>query len=108
MCIRDSQWQWTIGLWKNQGLNAERAALAASSDNERIIARIMAHYEERLTADQSVDFDDLIGLPLKLLQNQEHVRQKWQALAEHILVDEYQDTNARQYEICLLYTSRCV
>ena len=96
------QWQWTISLWKNQGLNAERAALAASSDNERIIARIMAHYEERLTAYQSVDFDDLIGLPLKLLQTQERVRHKWQALAGHILVDEYQDTNATQYEMLKL------
>jgi ATP-dependent DNA helicase Rep len=96
------QWQWTISLWKNQGLNAERAALAASSDNERIIARVMAHYEERLTAFQSVDFDDLIGLPLKLLQTQEHVRQKWQKRAGHILVDEYQDTNATQYEMLKL------
>ncbi len=96
------QWQWTISLWKNQGLNAERALAAASNDNERIIARVMAHYEERLTAFQSVDFDDLIGLPLKLLQNHEQVRQKWQALAGHILVDEYQDTNATQYELLKL------
>jgi len=96
------QWQWTISLWKNQGLNAERALAAASNDVERIIARVMAHYEERLTAFQSVDFDDLIGLPLKLLQNHELVRQKWQGLAGHILVDEYQDTNATQYELLKL------
>ncbi len=95
-------WQWTISRWKNQGLNAARAALAANSDNERSVARIMGHYEERLTAFQSVDFDDLIGLPLKLLQNHEHVRQKWQALAGHILVDEYQDTNATQYDLLKL------
>ncbi len=96
------QWQWIISLWKNQGLNAERALLAASTDNERIVARVMAHYEERLTAYQSVDFDDLIGLPLKLLQNHEQVRQKWQGLVGHILVDEYQDTNATQYEMLKL------
>jgi ATP-dependent DNA helicase Rep len=96
------QWQWTISLWKNQGLNAEHALAAASNDNERIIARVMAHYEERLTAFQSVDFDDLIGLPLKLLQNHEQVRQRWQGLAGHILVDEYQDTNATQYELLKL------
>jgi ATP-dependent DNA helicase Rep len=95
-------WQWTISLWKNQGLNAERALAAASSDSERIVARIMAHYEERLSAYQSVDFDDLIGLPLKLLQNHEHVKHKWQALAGHLLVDEYQDTNATQYELLKL------
>jgi ATP-dependent DNA helicase Rep len=96
------QWQWTISLWKNQGLNAAAAAQQASNDGERIIARVMAHYEERLTAYQSVDFDDLISLPLKLLQHHEHVRQKWQAIAGHILVDEYQDTNATQYDLLKL------
>jgi ATP-dependent DNA helicase Rep len=96
------QWQWTISLWKNQGLDAASAAAQAGSDSERLTARVMAHYEERLTAYQSVDFDDLIGLPLKLLQNHEQVRQKWQELAGHILVDEYQDTNATQYELLKL------
>jgi ATP-dependent DNA helicase Rep len=96
------QWQWTLSLWKNQGLNSASAAAAASNDSERILARVMAHYEERLSAYQSVDFDDLIGLPLKLLQNHEHIRQKWQELVAHILVDEYQDTNATQYELLKL------
>jgi ATP-dependent DNA helicase Rep len=95
-------WQWTISLWKNQGMNSAAALAAASNDSERIIARVMAHYEERLTAYQSVDFDDLISLPLKLLQNHEAVRQKWQKQVGHILVDEYQDTNATQYELLKL------
>jgi len=95
-------WQWTISLWKNQGLNSASALAAAATDNERIIARVMALYEERLTAFQAVDFDDLIGLPLKLLQQHEQVRQKWQGLAGHFLVDEYQDTNATQYEMLKL------
>ncbi len=96
------QWQWTISRWKNMGHNAERAALAATDDKERLIARVMAHYEERLSAYQSVDFDDLISLPLKLLQQHQPVRHKWQALAGHVLVDEYQDTNATQYEFLKL------
>lgn len=95
-------WQWIISGWKSQGLSAEGAATLAKDDNERIIARVMAHYEERLTAYQSVDFDDLISLPLKLLQNHEQVRQKWQGLMGHVLVDEYQDTNATQYEVLKL------
>ncbi len=93
------QWQWTISLWKNMGFNAAQAAAQAKDDSERIAARVMAHYQERLAAYQSVDFDDLLGLPLRLLQNQEHIRQKWQGLAGHVLVDEYQDTNATQYEV---------
>ncbi|MEY4266695.1 MAG: hypothetical protein RIS90_1230 [Pseudomonadota bacterium] len=96
------QWQWTISLWKNMGLTAEGAALAARDDTERVIARAMAHYEARLSAYQGVDFDDLIGLPLKLLQHHEQVRQKWQGLVGHLLVDEYQDTNATQYELLKL------
>ena len=96
------QWQWTISRWKNMGLNADQAAVQASGDEERVIARIMARYEERLAAYQSVDFDDLIGLPLKLLQSHEAVRNKWQTALGHVLVDEYQDTNATQYEMLKL------
>ncbi len=96
------QWQWAISLWKNMGLNAAMAEAQAQDDNERITARIMARYEERLSAYQSVDFDDLIGLPLKLLQNHPEVRAKWQEQISHWLVDEYQDTNATQYELLKL------
>jgi len=93
------QWQWAISLWKNTGLNSAQALAQAKDDNERITATIMARYEERLSAYQSVDFDDLISLPLKLLQEHAHVRQRWQAALGHVLVDEYQDTNATQYEV---------
>jgi ATP-dependent DNA helicase Rep len=68
------QWQWTISLWKNMGLNASQAEAQARDDNERVTARIMGRYEERLAAYQSVDFDDLIGLPLKLLKDHPQVR----------------------------------
>ena len=103
------QWQWTISAWKSSGLNAAQALMQAESDNDRITATVMARYEERLTAYQSVDFDDLISLPLKLLQNYEHVRHKWQGLLGHVLVDEYQDTNATQYEVLKLLVggTRC-
>ncbi len=98
------QWQWAISAWKSAGLNAQQALALADDDNARITATVMGRYEERLTAYQSVDFDDLISLPLKLLQNHEHVRQKWQGLMGHILVDEYQDTNATQYDMLKLLT----
>ncbi|RZM02222.1 MAG: ATP-dependent DNA helicase Rep [Variovorax sp.] len=92
-------WQWTISKWKNMGMNSAQALAAAVDDDERATAQIMARYEERLTAYQSVDFDDLIGMPLKLLREHEAVRAKWQAALGHVLVDEYQDTNATQYEV---------
>jgi len=96
------QFQWTISLWKNQGLNAAQALAQAKDDHERVIATIMARYEERLSAYQSVDFDDLIGMPLKLLRDFPEVREKWRKALGHVLVDEYQDTNATQYELLKL------
>ncbi|MBC7617530.1 MAG: UvrD-helicase domain-containing protein, partial [Candidatus Saccharibacteria bacterium] len=96
------QWQWTISRWKSSGLNAAQALAEAPNEEDRVAAIVMGRFEERLTAYQSVDFDDLISLPLKLLQNHAEVRQKWQALMGHILVDEYQDTNATQYEMLKL------
>ncbi|MFM9902543.1 MAG: ATP-dependent helicase [Polaromonas sp.] len=99
------QWQWTISAWKSTGLNAAAAAEVANGDEERMIAQVMARYEERLTAYQSVDFDDLIGLPLKLLREHDAVRAKWQQSLGHVLVDEYQDTNAVQYALLKMLVS---
>ena len=96
------QWQWAISAWKNAGLNAAQALVQARDDNERVTATIMGRYEERLSAYQAVDFDDLIGLPLKLLQKSALITQQWQGRFAHILVDEYQDTNATQYELLKL------
>ena len=96
------QWQWTISAWKSAGLNAAQALALADDENVRVAATVMSRYEERLTAYQSVDFDDLISLPLKLLQNHEQARLKWQGLMGHVLIDEYQDTNATQYEMLKL------
>lgn len=93
------RWQWTISLWKNQGLDSAGAEGAATSDDERIAARVMRVYEQRLAAFQAVDFDDLIKLPLQLLQRDDEARAKWQDQFRHILVDEVQDTNAVQYEL---------
>jgi len=95
-------WQWTISAWKSAGLNAAQAQALAANDSERHISVVMARYEERLTAYQSVDFDDLISLPLKLLREHADVRAQWQSRMGHVLVDEYQDTNATQYEMLKL------
>lgn len=95
-------WQWGISAWKSAGLNSAQALALAKDEDERVMATIMARYEERLTAYQSVDFDDLISLPLKLLNEHEDVRARWQKKMGHVLVDEYQDTNATQYELLKL------
>lgn len=91
------RWQWTISLWKNEGLNSER--VQPQDDHERIAQQVMKRYEERLAAYQAVDFDDLIGLPHQLFQRDAEARAKWQNTLRYLLVDEYQDTNAIQYEL---------
>ena len=93
------RWQWTISLWKNQGFDSARAAAEAQNDDERVAAKVMALYEERLVAYQAVDFDDLISLPLKLVTTCPEAKDKWLNQFGHVLVDEYQDTNAVQYDL---------
>jgi ATP-dependent DNA helicase Rep len=93
------RWQWAISAWKGQGLNSDAAEAAAQNDDELVAARIMKRYEERLSAFQAVDFDDLIALPNTLLMRDAEVRAKWQDTLRYVLVDEYQDTNATQYEM---------
>ena len=93
------RWQWTISLWKNQGLNAQQALAQAADESQQQVARVMGKYEERLAAYQAVDFDDLIALPLKLLRTDESSRAVWQDTFDHILIDEVQDTNAVQYDL---------
>jgi ATP-dependent DNA helicase Rep len=96
------RWQWAISLWKNQGLTPAQAAQTAQDEDERVAAKVMERYQERLLAYQAVDFDDLISLPVTLLQKDEEARQKWQSALHHVLVDEYQDTNTQQYELLRL------
>ena len=101
------RWQWAISLWKNQGLDADAAAGVADTPDEQVAVRVMRLYQDRLSAFQAVDFDDLIQLPLKLLLRDDEARAKWQAQFQHILVDEYQDTNAVQYELLKVLVGGC-
>jgi ATP-dependent DNA helicase Rep len=96
------RWQWAISAHKNNGLNANEALALATSESQRQVALVMQKYEERLSAYQSVDFDDLLKLPLVLLQKFPEVREYWQSELRHLLIDEYQDTNVTQYELLKL------
>ena len=91
------RWQWTISTWKSEGRHS--GTVAPENADEQVAQRVMQRYEERLAAYQAVDFDDLISLPNKLLRDDAEVRAKWQEQLRYILVDEYQDTNAIQYEM---------
>ena len=87
---------------KNQGNGPEEYAAGALYPNQKHIAEIFKRYEYEKTKAQALDFDDLLLKELELLQKYPDVREKWQKKFEHILIDEYQDTNAVQYNIVKL------
>jgi ATP-dependent DNA helicase Rep len=87
---------------KNQGLDSAAAIAAAQTPREREAGELLGRYTERLRAFNAVDFDDLIALPLKLLDTDEEVRERWRRKLRYLLVDEYQDTNLAQYRLLQL------
>ncbi len=91
--------QQTISLWKNALLDPDGAARVAQGPDEAEAVRVYRSYEATLRAYQSVDFDDLIRLPARMLAADETLRARWQARVQYLLVDEYQDTNACQYQL---------
>ncbi|MBO9661318.1 UvrD-helicase domain-containing protein [Dokdonella sp.] len=84
---------------KNEGLTPEQAADRAASPREREAADIYAAYQRRLAAFNAVDFDDLIRLPLMVLETDAEARAGWRERLRYLLVDEYQDTNSAQYRL---------
>ena len=95
-----------ISNWKNEFKDAASALQSASNEQETIAARLYANYSELLQACNSVDFDDLISLPVKLLTEHTEIRDKWRGRIRHLLVDEYQDTNAAQYQLVSLLVDK--
>jgi DNA helicase II / ATP-dependent DNA helicase PcrA len=82
---------------KSALLEPAGAAQAAENYFQEIAVRVYKRYQELLTRNRAVDFDDLIRLPIKLLVEDPGAREKWQRRFQHVLVDEYQDTNHAQY-----------
>jgi len=67
-----------------------------------LMAKVYARYQERLKLANALDFGDLLLWTVRLLENDEGVRQRWQGRFRHILVDEFQDTNQVQYRLIRL------
>ena len=87
---------------KNEGLSPDEAAARATSGREHEAAELYADYQQRLAAFNAVDFDDLIRLPLAVLEADAEARVAWRERIRHLLVDEYQDTNGAQYRLLKL------
>lgn len=88
-----------ISHYKNLGLTPEDARREAFYPNQKRTADVFERYEREKTAAAALDFDDLLTKTAELFAQNSAVRQKWQERFRHILIDEYQDTNAVQYKL---------
>ncbi len=96
----------TISSAKNVLMDAKAFAAQASDFYEQKVADVYALYQEKLRENNAVDFDDLLFLAVRLLQEKEDVREKYQSRFQYILVDEYQDTNHAQYALTKILAAR--
>ena len=91
-----------ISQWKNDGISPEKLMREEDDPITRVAADIYQNYQRYLLACNSVDLDDLILVPVQLIQDHEDIRARWQNKIKYLLVDEYQDTNGVQYQLIKL------
>lgn len=91
---------------KNALQDAAAFAREAGDFYEQKVADIYARYQEKLQLNNALDFDDLLLLSIRLLQENKEVREKYQERFDYLLVDEYQDTNHAQYLLTKLLAAK--
>ncbi|MEK7096295.1 MAG: UvrD-helicase domain-containing protein [Patescibacteria group bacterium] len=89
---------------KNEMLRPSQFSETADGPVGKAAAKVFVVYENLLKQNGALDFDDLIGRSVQLLKTQSGIRQKWQAQFKYVMIDEYQDTNAAQYQLVKLLT----
>src|SRR3989338_3877280 len=89
---------------KNEMVTAVEYADIAGSPAELTAAKVFPLYQDLLKENGALDFDDLIARAVGLLSAQKPIRDKWQQQFKYVMIDEYQDTNAAQYQLVKLLT----
>ena len=97
--LRPGDLLYFIGRWKTASVRPYQAAAMAQTDKEHLAASAYRRYQNALKAAGAVDFDDLLGCAEELFQRFPKVRTAEAGRFDHLLVDEYQDTNGSQYRI---------
>ena len=95
-----------ISSCKNEMMSPEIYERYAISDYEKVVHEVYKKYELKLQRNNSVDFDDLLLLPIELFKKNPKVLEKYQDLYQYLLVDEYQDTNEAQYILTKLISAK--
>ncbi len=88
-----------ISTAKNRELSTERFETEAGSYFEELVAKVYGRYQSMLREQNSLDFDDLISLTVKLFTEHQEILERYQSIFRYIMVDEYQDTNPLQYKL---------
>ncbi|MEA5580335.1 DNA helicase PcrA [Nodularia harveyana UHCC-0300] len=94
--------RYAISNAKNQGFSPQEFEREQPNYRGRVIADVYNCYQDKLAENNALDFDDLILVPTRLFQQNEQVLDYWHRKFNHILVDEYQDTNRTQYDLIRL------
>ncbi len=97
--IKPSQLIWQISQWKSHAVRPKEAARLAEDDRQVLAAAGYRRYQNILKQQGAADFDDLLLLVEELFRKFPEICQKEAERFDHVLVDEYQDTNASQYRI---------
>ncbi|MBT8383088.1 MAG: ATP-dependent helicase, partial [Ignavibacteria bacterium] len=96
-----------ISYLKNHMINpVEYRKKIAKTKKDKLIADIFEEYQNRLVANNSMDFEELLLETIKLFSSKKQVLQKYKKKFKYIIVDEFQDTNKTQYKILKLLVSR--
>ena len=91
---------------KNDGITPSEYSRLFLREDDKVIAVIYEKYLKLLKENNSVDFDDLLLKPVELFKKHPEILDKYQTRFKYILVDEYQDTNSIQYELCKLLANK--
>ncbi|HIA28222.1 MAG TPA: hypothetical protein EYN79_08955 [Planctomycetes bacterium] len=92
----------TISNWKNWMISPDEAQEKATTFRDRELVRIFRSYQQELERRNALDFDDLLLLMLRLLREHPDVLTRYRARFQHLMIDEFQDTNRPQYLIARL------
>ncbi len=87
---------------KNRLRGPEELAAEAGSFSDEAVVRLYRRYQQRLAAAGALDFDDLLMVTVRMLEADEATRNRYQSRFQHVMVDEYQDTNHAQYRLVRL------
>jgi len=95
-----------ISSCKNDMISPAAYERYAVSEYEKVIQQVYEKYEKKLHNNNSVDFDDLLLLPIRLFKENKDILERYQEYYKYILVDEYQDTNEAQYILTKLLSEK--